>query len=348
MSYILDSIPFTHSLDNSLELRRSFDGTSLHATQSQNSIQSHPFCPAATAAPTLPGHPDIPLTRAAVIPHLQAEFMTPDLDAFGARLWLLATPSSAHVSALHDQVARGRTIVLTENPELHLVWHADRVFIKPLPRALASRACWEHFLCPTADANANAVDEKARASVVAAALGFIRSYGYLVRHESDFKLALAHGLLPDDGDCTWPAFSAYISGFRGVSDERVSARWQFGDLRLSRLNLWAPFFLGRRNFRDVAWTYNAYFTRFYGPMLFIVGIFSVVLSAMQVVLTGNPAMFKSSWRAMEDIFQGFAVFTIICAAAISLFLLSTLFFLASNEALYAVGVRLSKGSTKGG
>lgn len=142
MSYTLDSIPFTHFLDNSLELRRSFDGcTSLHTIQSQNPNQSNTLPPTASAKPLLPGHPDIPLTRAAVISYLQAELLTPELDAFGARLWLLATPSSAHVSALHDQVARGRAIVLTENPKLHLVWYADRVFVKPLPCALASRAC---------------------------------------------------------------------------------------------------------------------------------------------------------------------------------------------------------------
>lgn len=205
-------------------------------------------------------------------------------------------------------------------------------------------------MCPSADADANANDggKNTRAAVVAAALGFVRSYGYLVRHESDFKLALAHGLLPNDGDCTWPAFSAYTSGFRGVSVERVSAQWQFGDLRLSRLNLWAPFFIGSWNFRDVTWTYKAYFTRFYGPILFIVGVFSVVLSAMQVVLAGNLTMFGSSWRVLEDVFLWFAVATIIIAVAVSLFLLGTLIVLASRETIYAVGVQLSKGFKGGG
>ncbi len=46
---------------------------------------------------------------------------TPDSKAQYHGLWLVTTRSSASISPLGLQIVRGRTIVLTENPELHLV-----------------------------------------------------------------------------------------------------------------------------------------------------------------------------------------------------------------------------------
>jgi hypothetical protein len=63
---------------------------------------------------------------------------------------------------------------------------------------------------------------------------------------------------------------------------------QFGDLRLSRLNLWAWFVVERGDFRDVTWTYEAYFTHFYVPILFTIGIFSVVPEC-DAVGAGGPS-----------------------------------------------------------
>ena len=319
-------IPFSVSLEQTLELRRDQTGNpSLH-----DRWPNKPDTP-----PSLPGQPGISLTRDAVVPYLQAELLTPDLDAYGSHLWLVATQSSAHIGALHDQVACGRRIVLVENPELHLVWHADRVFVKPLPRYLTSLPFWECFLLPDG-ATRQGDDTQALA---AAALGFVRSYRYLVRHESDFELAQKHGLVPSE--VKWPDFVAFITGFRYVADGDVSARYQFGDLRLSRLNLWAWLFVGRWNFRDVTWSYDAYFTRFYGPILFTFGIFSVVLNAMQVVLAGSATgITPNSWQSLEAVCQWFAVATLLCTVAVSFSLLVALLALVSNETIYAIRARL--------
>jgi hypothetical protein len=45
-----------------------------------------------------------------------------------------------------------------------------------------------------------------------AALAFVCSYDHLMWHESGFRLALVHGLLPGDVEWTWATFFAYIAG----------------------------------------------------------------------------------------------------------------------------------------
>ena len=69
----------------------------------------------------------------------------------------------------------------------------------------------------------------------------------------------------------------------------IRSRYSFGQLRLTRLNLWSKVFLGRFTFYKIHGQYGAYFARYYGPVLFIFGFFSVALSAMQVALAAQPA-----------------------------------------------------------
>ena len=54
--------------------------------------------------------------------YLAAELITRDLNQLALHLWLVATQDS---SALTHQVVRGREIIVTEKPELHLVWIYD-------------------------------------------------------------------------------------------------------------------------------------------------------------------------------------------------------------------------------
>ncbi|KAF2462923.1 uncharacterized protein BDR25DRAFT_308060 [Lindgomyces ingoldianus] len=56
------------------------------------------------------------------------------------RLWIM------NINPLHRQRVKGREIVLTEEPRLHLVWIHDRIFAKPLPRYLLSQTFWKMFL----------------------------------------------------------------------------------------------------------------------------------------------------------------------------------------------------------
>ena len=115
------------------------------------------------------------------------------------------------------------------------------------------------------------------------ALGFLRTYYYLIQHESDFEIARNETrLLPPD--ITWTDFCAFSKDFVDISDDTVSERYHYGELRQTRLNLYAKLIIGKFHYERVHGQYGAFFARFYGPLLFIFGILSIILSAMQVEL----------------------------------------------------------------
>ncbi len=87
----------------------------------------------------LPGQPKMRLDWPdQLYEYLQKDLYTRELDTISPNLWLLATRSSGHVSPLHHQIVKGRRVVITEDPRLHLLWIDDRIFIKPLPLYLLS------------------------------------------------------------------------------------------------------------------------------------------------------------------------------------------------------------------
>lgn len=297
--------------------------------------------------PWLPGRPAVPLSSAAlgygtagakdpIVAQLQRDLLTPRLDRFHPWLFLVATPSSAHVSPLHEQLVRGRAIIITEDPEMHLVWAGDRVFIKPLPPYLLSHAFWRAYLtpgpkkastCETPFFNSGSQGPDDHVRIVRAALGYMRTWFYLVRYESDFRLAQEHHLIPhvlplssvppSSGASSAPpspeassispssadhqrpldfaTFLRFITAFSPeegpahlspnhpqITDDLVSKRYRFGQLRLTRLNLWAFAALRSWQFHKLSWQYADFFARFYAPLLFAFAVVSIVLSAFQL------------------------------------------------------------------
>ncbi|RYO22015.1 hypothetical protein AA0113_g12779 [Alternaria arborescens] len=95
--------------------------------------------PGSSQSPTLPGQPSIPLDDLNLTnKFLQDDLWSDDLKRIAPRLWIMTTTSSANVNPLHHQRVKGREIIVTEDPRLHLVWIHDRIFIKPIPRYLLS------------------------------------------------------------------------------------------------------------------------------------------------------------------------------------------------------------------
>ncbi|KAK4118768.1 hypothetical protein N657DRAFT_667027 [Parathielavia appendiculata] len=160
----------------------------------------------------------------------------------------MSTQSSTNIEPLHRQRIKGREILVTEDPRLHLVWIHDRIFIKPIPRYLLSHRSWEDFLLPKPPVRGTRQENAQRA-----AAGYLRSYCYLIQHESDFDIAKQDHL-------------------------RLVPR----HVELSRLNFYAPFLFGKFNFQKPHGQYSDYFARFYGPLLFAFAVASTVLSSLQV------------------------------------------------------------------
>jgi len=132
---------------------------------------------------------------------------------------------------------------MVENPQLHLVWFYDQVFIKPIPRYLLSYTFWQYLVTQP---------DVLQQSVI----GFLRTYSHLIRYESDYRIAMReeYGLIPkDDGEerIMWERFAIFIGWFDKVADDCVNPRYHYGELRLTRLNFYTRIFLGKLIFHYI-------------------------------------------------------------------------------------------------
>lgn len=292
---------------------------------------------------SLPGQPCVSLDDPVCLADLLTqEFCAPDLEKMAPHLWMMSTQSSANISSLHHQKVKGREIVVTENPRLHLVWGNNRILIKPLPKYLLSYVFWKSYLLndtfPLGDGGS---------SIRKAALGYLRTYFYLIRHESDFYIAQNDQLRLVPQHITWPQFCRFTSNLRSIDDSDVSSRYAYGELRLSRLNFFAKFILRKSYFLRIHHQYGAFFSRFYGPLLFIFGIVSLILSAMQVVVAVEQVTLRP-WPAFSDVSRWFSVTALLGIMTICLSLVILFVVMVANEWIFAIRALLKKRRKAGG
>lgn len=225
------------------------------------------------------------------------------------------------------------------------------IFIKPLPKYLLSYDFWTKFLLlpaaiPT-NANTNPTPPASdirKEALARAALGLLRSYSFLIRHESELNIALQYRLLPENA--TFESFCQFSSRFASIKDPEVSLRYHYGELRLTRLNFWSKVFLGRWDYETVHRQYSEYFQQFYAPLLFVFGIFSVILGAMQVEMAietlENSSSSPRQWPSFWTFSRGFSVFSLALIGVAALGLLALLMRRVILELLYALAHRREK------
>ncbi|KAM0529990.1 hypothetical protein ACHAPS_000628 [Verticillium nonalfalfae] len=293
--------------------------------------KSHQLKPAveeeSEGAKQVPGYPRVSLDdRSRVLDFLTQEFCNDDLDQIADKLWWMSRQNSQNISPLHRQAVKRRTIVVTEDPKLHLVWIHDRIFVKPLPRYLGDYGFWRDHIC------AKDGTDKRGVRVQRAALGFIRTYYHLIRYETDFRIAKDPSLALIPEHVTWEHFCAFTGGLNSIEDREVSERYQYGEIRLTRLNFYAPFLLGRSHFQRVDYQYGPYFARFYVPILFAMGVVSVVLSGMQVIFTASEEGAAVRSRRWADAAVGFSVASIVVACGLLIALGGLIVYKIRNKA----------------
>jgi hypothetical protein len=107
-----------------------------------------------------------------------------------SHLWL----AGVRRRPLHEQIMMGRSIVVTEDPNMHLVRHRYVVFIKPLPL----------YVMRVLESEKNDIDSEGWDGFSS----LLRSYIEIVRYPSDLMIAKDIGLLPSDIRwTTWMEFS---------------------------------------------------------------------------------------------------------------------------------------------
>jgi hypothetical protein len=318
----------TAPFDEAHQLNRELDGsTNSKSTPSLSSKASYDH---------LPGFPQISLSETASLAiFLTQELCAPDLEIMAPHLWMLSTASSENVHPLHHQRVKGRDILVSEKPQLHLVWIYDRIFVKPMPKYLLSFSFWQdHLLSDT-------VPLPNRDNIRRSALGYLRTYRYLIKHESDFAIAKRDDLRLLPEDVSWPQFCKFISRFDDILDSEVSLRYSYGELRLTRLNFYGRFILHRAHFEYLHGQYSTYFGRFYGPLLFVFGVLSIMLSAMQLEMAAETLV-ASKWTAFWLLSRWFGTVCFGGTACIAILLFCLLIWKIGDEWVYALMAR--KGS----
>lgn len=317
--------------------------------QLNSDLDAITIAPESWATVRLPGQPRIRLNDFELLwQYLEREYCSEDLEKLAPHLWMMSTQSSANISPLHRQRVKGRRIIITEDPRLHLVWVDDRIFIKPLPAYLLSHVFWSIFMCShDHDGTVSASlllkhdGRKRQARIARAALGYLRTYYHLVRYESDFLIAQEEHLVPSYID--FASFCAFTAALPSIPDAAVSGRYAYGELRLSRLNFYAKLFLRKYYFQRLHPQYGAYLAQFYAPVLFLFGVLSVILGAMQVE-TATEALFPSHvvWEGFWYVCRWFSMMALglvlmVCIALTCLFLYRFL-----DEWSHAISTRLRK------
>ncbi|KAI0883238.1 uncharacterized protein GGS22DRAFT_190551 [Annulohypoxylon maeteangense] len=202
------------------------------------------------------------------------------------------------------QVLISRDIIITEDPELHLVWSKNRIYLKPIPLYLLDPEFWKHHIHGD--------------DLIKCARGFLYSYTALIAYESDFKLATTKGLLPEDIDwAQWKTLSREI--LTSHHYEFINPRYWYGELRLSRLNkvyrIRQGFVL--RGYSKVAShaVYGDLISDNFGALATILGYVVIVLTAMQV---GLGVERLQTDEAFQNASYGFTVFSIIAPLVASI------------------------------
>jgi hypothetical protein len=269
--------------------------------------------PSASQSESLPGHPSVLLKDLVRIKKfLHDDLWSEELERIAPRLWIMTTPSSSNINPLHRQRVKGREIIVTEEARLHLVWIHDRIFIKPIPRYLLSYDFWEAYL----DRRPASLNDE-QSNLRAAATGFLRTYRYLIRHESDFHIAQQDNLRLIPKDVDWASFCRFTSDLNDIEDSTVSRRYCFGELRLTRLNFYAPLLLRKFRFEQVHGQYGDYFARLYGPVLFVFAVVSTILNSMQVALAADQSL-AAHWVAVWHVSRWFSMIIIVGTVVIAL------------------------------
>ncbi|KAH6722573.1 hypothetical protein BKA61DRAFT_592863 [Leptodontidium sp. MPI-SDFR-AT-0119] len=265
----------------------------------------------------VPGEPFVTDVRG----FLQRELVSPTLDELAPILTFVARKGGSNIDALHVQLIKNRSIIITEDPGLHLIWYGKSIYLKPIPHCLLSTDFWTTYLPtsstdPTTPQNSHPL---ACPQYRPAAIGLVRSYAYLIRHSSDFHLAQAAHLIPSS--VTYTEFQHFIQPF--LHTTLVSPRYEYGQLRLTRLNwavrLYCPpsrkkdFITRRWYYQETQWGIRDYIQSAAVFLVFMFAALSLILSSMQVVLAARQ---NDTWEAFVKASWGFSIGVILFFIAI--------------------------------
>ncbi|PKS08594.1 hypothetical protein jhhlp_004980 [Lomentospora prolificans] len=341
-----------------------FTGLGIEPLQTFSVSQKQPrvYLKTTNGSNYLPGQPRIRLHGTAsggnqstdeVVDYLRDSHLTNELDEllpFMSYIFV-QTPSYRHIMPLHHQGAHARDIIVDEAPGLHLVWYYDRIFIKPIPAYFYSSEFWTYL---HSHSDPSKQDQRKENDVYAAAVGFMRSYYFLIKYKIDFVQACQLKLIPKvpgtDKHPTYEEFCRFIEQFNDITDIDTCRRYHYGELRLTRINRTSLLRKGRLAYFHIYPQWGSYLRHFLAPIVMVLGGCSIVLNAMQVTLNaqemlGDPTQgsgLSQRWIYFTRASLYFPVVIIITIAVILVLSLVGVSVMAANDLLWAKTTRRKK------
>ncbi|EPS39634.1 hypothetical protein H072_6584 [Dactylellina haptotyla CBS 200.50] len=254
---------------------------------------------------------------------LQKELLVRRLDDIQHHLWIVGRPMPPR--PLHHQLVLSRSIVITENMELHLVWSDKRIFVKPIPSYLLSTEFWTNHLLYSEGMEPS--QRHVREELAKNVRGFLFTYTALIAYESDFRIARELGLLPLE--VTWDGWKEFSRQFLGdFHYTLVNPRYWYGELRLSRLNSiyrWRKGLLWRGYSKISSHiSYEDLMRDNFHLLAAILGYVVIVLTAMQVGLATERLQ---SDVPFQDVSYGISILAIIAPLIIGVAIFGLILFI---------------------
>ncbi|KAH7408748.1 hypothetical protein DE146DRAFT_713025 [Phaeosphaeria sp. MPI-PUGE-AT-0046c] len=257
--------------------------------------------------PTITGRGNnVVLANDSIEQFLEEDLNLSRLNRIHGHLWMAGRPMRAR--PLHRYRMMGFEILYTQQMDLHLLHFSNKLMLKPLPEWILSAEFWAKHLCANEELHKSAC-------------GFLLSYVWLLTTPLDLKIAHDLALIPSF--ITWHWWKDFVSDFLAPGNvdintlAQVNKRYQFGDLRLGRINsTYRIRFFYSHFVRGYLYGYNRYvvfFQRNFSWILIVFVFFSLVLSAMQVgtslkELEDNYAFLRASYV--------FVVFSMVSVVAV--------------------------------
>lgn len=258
-----------------------------------------------------------------VVDHIKDDLSVAKLNRIHDWLSLAGLPMPPRPLNYHR--SRFRSIIPCEQTSLHIVWAPGYIFLKPLPSYLLDEYFWDDHLVQ---------DEE----LYQLALGFLRSYVALIQYPSDLTIARSAGLVPDE--LQWDDWVATVSAVLKTTPT-VNRRYNYGELRLSRLNkiCWAR---GEpRGYHFPYQTYGEMFKAHIAPIAGATVYVALALTAMQVGLATRQLGDSAAFHRAS---YGFTVFAIVAPVGLVGIVAGLVLVFFAFNALYAVLFRRRKHS----
>lgn len=236
--------------------------------------------------------------------------------------WLWVCGRLLPPRALNTQAVLRREIVPSEHVELHMLWTSGKIFIKPFP-----------FYFRSEDFRKQMYDSKEPWSFDGR--GLLYSYTALLAHPYDLKLAIDNGLMCPAME--WENWQAIVTEFMKEHPypnifKRISIRYRYGELRLSRLDKIYRWRMGYLLYGYSILTGNTrwadFFSDNFGKIAAVLFYVTIVLTAMQVGLATDTLRLDQAFQRAS---YGFTVFAILGPlAGIGMIIVVFLFMFIAN------------------